>query len=90
MIVFSDIETNFHANNGVDEIVEAQKPFIARHNITPGDLYVDSPINKALTELTRIYSVFNSLVQLVSQTALVLPALTSSSVALTLSLPPPT
>ena len=37
MIVFSDIETNFHANNGVDEIVEAQKPFIARHNITPGD-----------------------------------------------------
>ncbi|TCD71225.1 Manganese peroxidase 3 [Steccherinum ochraceum] len=37
MIVFDDIETNFHANNGVDEIVDAQKPFIARHNITPGD-----------------------------------------------------
>ncbi|THH31802.1 hypothetical protein EUX98_g2375 [Antrodiella citrinella] len=37
MIVFEDIETNFHANNGVDEIVDAQKPFIARHNITPGD-----------------------------------------------------
>ena len=90
MIVFSDIETNFHANNGVDEIVEAQKPFIARHNITPGDLYVDFPINRALTVLTRFYSVFNSLVQLVSQTALVLPALTSSLVALTLSLPPPT
>ncbi|KAI0081217.1 manganese peroxidase 1 precursor [Panus rudis PR-1116 ss-1] len=37
MIIFEDIETNFHANNGVDEIVDAQKPFIARHNITAGD-----------------------------------------------------
>ncbi|KAA1474285.1 manganese peroxidase 1 [Dentipellis sp. KUC8613] len=35
--IFSDIETNFHANNGIDEIVEEQRPFIARHNITPGD-----------------------------------------------------
>lgn len=40
MIIFEDIETNFHANAGVDEIVNEQKPFIARHNITPGDLYV--------------------------------------------------
>ena len=40
MIVFEDIETNFHANLGVDEIVDEQKPFIAKHNITPGDLYV--------------------------------------------------
>ena len=38
IIIFSDIETAFHANNGIDEIVEEQKPFIARHNITPGDL----------------------------------------------------
>ncbi len=38
IIVFEDIETNFHANNGVDEIIDEQKPFIARHNITPGDL----------------------------------------------------
>nr|ARA74331.1 manganese peroxidase 2 [Physisporinus sp. PF18]ARA74333.1 manganese peroxidase 2 [Physisporinus sp. PF18] len=37
IIIFSDIETNFHANLGIDEIVEEQKPFIARHNITPGD-----------------------------------------------------
>nr|AQT03613.1 manganese peroxidase 2 [Irpex lacteus] len=37
IIVFDDIETNFHANNGVDEIIDEQKPFIARHNITPGD-----------------------------------------------------
>lgn len=37
MIIFDEIETNFHANNGVDEIVDAQKPFIAKHNITAGD-----------------------------------------------------
>ncbi|KAA1472888.1 manganese peroxidase 2 [Dentipellis sp. KUC8613] len=37
IITFSDIETNFHANNGIDEIVEAQKPFIQAHNITAGD-----------------------------------------------------
>ncbi|ETW76658.1 manganese peroxidase [Heterobasidion irregulare TC 32-1] len=37
IIIFSSIETAFHANNGIDEIVEEQKPFIARHNITPGD-----------------------------------------------------
>ena len=40
MIIFSDIETNFHANNGVDEIVEAQRPFVTKHNMTFGDLYV--------------------------------------------------
>ena len=37
IMVFEDIETNFHANNGVDEIVDEQKPFVAKHNITPGD-----------------------------------------------------
>nr|AZJ17945.1 manganese peroxidase [Irpex lacteus] len=37
IILFEEIETNFHANIGVDEIVDEQKPFIARHNITPGD-----------------------------------------------------
>ena len=36
--IFESIETNFHANLGVDEIVNEQAPFIARHNITPGDL----------------------------------------------------
>ncbi|KAJ7577385.1 manganase peroxidase [Mycena floridula] len=34
IIVFDDIETNFH---GVDEIIEKMKPFIAAHNVTPGD-----------------------------------------------------
>ncbi|KAK7445710.1 fungal class II heme-containing peroxidase [Stygiomarasmius scandens] len=39
IIVFEDIETAFHANGGIDEIVDAQKAFIAKHNITisPGD-----------------------------------------------------
>ena len=36
--IFESIETNFPANLGVDEIVNEQAPFIARHNITPGDL----------------------------------------------------
>ncbi|TCD71227.1 Manganese peroxidase 3 [Steccherinum ochraceum] len=37
IITFADVETVFHANSGIDEIVEIQKPFIAKHNITPGD-----------------------------------------------------
>ncbi|OBZ66815.1 Manganese peroxidase 3 [Grifola frondosa] len=37
IIIFESIETNFHANLGTDEIVNAQIPIIARHNITPGD-----------------------------------------------------
>ena len=39
-MVFDEIETNFHANLGVDEIIGEQKPFVAKHNMTPGDLYV--------------------------------------------------
>ncbi|TBU33775.1 manganese-dependent peroxidase [Dichomitus squalens] len=35
--LFDDIETNFHANNGVDEIIGEQKPLIAKHNITTAD-----------------------------------------------------
>ncbi|KAF8895143.1 manganese peroxidase 2 [Infundibulicybe gibba] len=37
IVTFSDIETAFHANNGIDGIVEVQKPFIAKHNMTAGD-----------------------------------------------------
>ncbi|TFY83699.1 hypothetical protein EWM64_g315 [Hericium alpestre] len=37
LITFSDTETAFHANGGIDDIVEVQKPFIAAHNITAGD-----------------------------------------------------
>ncbi|TFK86882.1 class II peroxidase [Polyporus arcularius HHB13444] len=35
--IFDDIETNFHANNGVDEIIGEQRPLIQRHNITTAD-----------------------------------------------------
>ncbi|KAI0367672.1 manganese peroxidase 2 [Pilatotrama ljubarskyi] len=35
--LFEDIETNFHANLGVDEIIDEQRPFIQRHNITTAD-----------------------------------------------------
>ena len=38
IMIFDDIEPNFHANNGVDEIINAQKPFVAKHNMTAGDL----------------------------------------------------
>ena len=38
IIIFDTEETNFHANLGTDEIVNLQKPFIAKHNMTPGDL----------------------------------------------------
>ncbi|KAJ8518043.1 hypothetical protein ONZ45_g4823 [Pleurotus djamor] len=38
IVTFDNIETAFHANAGIDEIVEAQKPFIAKHStISPGD-----------------------------------------------------
>ena len=38
IITFSDIETKYHANGGIEEIVMAQKPFIEKHNISAGDL----------------------------------------------------
>ncbi|KAI0743945.1 manganese peroxidase 1 [Daedaleopsis nitida] len=34
---FADIETNFHANNGIDEIVEAQRPFAISHRVSFAD-----------------------------------------------------
>ncbi|KAI0263833.1 manganese peroxidase isozyme precursor [Gloeopeniophorella convolvens] len=37
IMAHSDIETNFHANNGVDEIVEAQRPFALAHGVSFGD-----------------------------------------------------
>ncbi|KAI0788308.1 manganese peroxidase 2 [Fomes fomentarius] len=37
IVIFEDIETNFHANIGVDEIVNEQKPIIARNNISVAD-----------------------------------------------------
>ncbi|KAI0318275.1 manganese peroxidase 1 precursor [Amylostereum chailletii] len=37
IVIFSDTETAYHANIGIDDIVDTQKPFIAAHNITAGD-----------------------------------------------------
>jgi manganese peroxidase len=34
---FSDIETNFHANQGVDEIIEAQRPLAIKHKVSFAD-----------------------------------------------------
>ncbi|KAJ8454023.1 hypothetical protein ONZ51_g13271 [Trametes cubensis] len=35
--IFSDIETAFHPNIGLDEIVQLQAPFVARHNLSVAD-----------------------------------------------------
>lgn len=38
MMIFSEIETNFAANAGIDDSVDALSPFLMRHNVTAGDL----------------------------------------------------
>ena len=38
MIIFDDIETNFPANLGIDDSVDALSPFLTRHLVTAGDL----------------------------------------------------
>lgn len=38
IMTFDTIETAFHANGGIDDIVNVQKPFAAKHNMTAGDL----------------------------------------------------
>ena len=38
MIIFDDIETNFAANLGIDDSVDALSPFLQTHNVTAGDL----------------------------------------------------
>ncbi|KAI0702846.1 manganese peroxidase 1 [Cytidiella melzeri] len=37
IMAFAQIETNYHANNGVDEIVEDQRPIAIRHQVSFGD-----------------------------------------------------
>ncbi|KAG5352195.1 Versatile peroxidase vpl2 [Termitomyces sp. Mn162] len=37
IIIFNDTELAFHANIGLDKIINKQKPFIARHTLTAGD-----------------------------------------------------
>lgn len=36
-MVFDEIDTAFHPNIGLDEIVKLQKPFVAKHGVNPGD-----------------------------------------------------
>ena len=38
MIIFDEIETNFAANAGIDDSVDALSPFLTRHDVTAGDL----------------------------------------------------
>lgn len=40
IVTFSDIETKYPANEGIDDIADALKFFIDRHNLTAGDLCV--------------------------------------------------
>ncbi|KAH8091418.1 manganese peroxidase 1 precursor [Cristinia sonorae] len=37
IMLFDNIETKFHANIGLDEVVAFQKPFVAKHNISAAD-----------------------------------------------------
>ncbi|KAJ3570990.1 hypothetical protein NP233_g4039 [Leucocoprinus birnbaumii] len=37
IMIFSDVETQYHANNGIDGIVERQRPFVQKYNISVGD-----------------------------------------------------
>lgn len=37
IVTFENIEIGYHANNGLDEIIDKQKVLIAKHNITTGD-----------------------------------------------------
>ena len=36
-MAFANIETAYHANIGLDEIVAIEEPFAKKHNMTPGD-----------------------------------------------------
>jgi len=42
VFTYSEIETNYPANAGIDDIVDSQRPFIEKYkvNITAGDLCV--------------------------------------------------
>ncbi|PSR92239.1 hypothetical protein PHLCEN_2v4769 [Hermanssonia centrifuga] len=37
--IFADIETTFHANVGLDEVIETQKPFLQRSNMSVADFH---------------------------------------------------
>ena len=37
IMLFDSIETAFHPNIGLDEIVNIQKPFVSKHGVSPAD-----------------------------------------------------
>ena len=38
IVIFSDIETKFHANIGLDEVVAIEQPFLEKSNMSVADL----------------------------------------------------
>ena len=80
IMIFGDIETQYPANGGIDDIVNAQAQFLSQFGgvISPGDLYVLST-NRYLRSTDPPLIVSNLLVPLVSATVRVLPGYNFSS-----------
>ena len=72
-MVFDTLEPNFHPNLGTDEIISQQKPFVQKHNMTPGDLYACPSSIRPFPCRSRAGVAFNSPVPLRLATALDLP-----------------
>jgi hypothetical protein len=74
IMIFGDIETQYPANGGVDDIVKAQELFLSQFGgvISPGDLCV-SPITWHLRGTNSPLVVSNLLVPLASATVRALP-----------------
>ena len=82
IMVFEDIETQYPANGGIDDIVKAQAQFLSQFGgvISPGDLCVSFTIwHLRMTD--SFFTVSNSLVPLASVTVPVLPDYNFSSAA---------
>lgn len=84
IMTFGDIETQYLANRGVTDIVEAQAQFLSQFGgvISPGDLCVWIHYQASHRALTRPFLAVSSLlVPLASATVPVLPGCNFSSVA---------
>lgn len=73
-MIFGDIEMQYPANGGIDDIVKAQAQFLSQLGgvISPGDLCISFTILHSLVADT-FFTVSNSLVPLASVIAPVLP-----------------
>ena len=78
-MAFGDIELQYPANGGIDDIVNAQAQFLSQFGgvISPGDLYVSSTITPRMTD--SFSTVSNSPVPLALVTVPVLPDYNFSS-----------